>query len=235
MTTGKFSIGGKGDPGEPGAPGADGAAGPAGADGVGDAGIVGQLVWLPEDNPSPGDTVTIGGTTYEFGGDGGGVEIPITIGETLADTLASLAAQINVGVLNLLAIAVDGPAVTIFTADAPGGDFIGARSPEVSASEEADIWISISEGRAANLRQATGRFVFNDLTVAEPMVVWFVPGFEPEFVDWRLYSAVGAEIVGCTVTVVAGSNDGPNSITIDPTAGDTPPSAGDMLIFTAYE
>lgn len=226
MTTGKFGYG-------MGAPGSDGADGADGSDGIGDIGVVGQLVWLPVDNPSPGDTVTIAGTVYEFDGDGT-AGIPITIGETADDTLANLANQINAGVLPYLAMAVDGPALALFTADGPGGTFASAANPAVSASEPADVWTTINIGRAANQAQASGRVVFTDITVAEAFAVWFAPGFEPAFVDWRLYSAAGAQIADATLTVVTGSGENANAITIDPTVGVTPPSAGDVLVFTAY-
>lgn len=225
MTTGKFGIGGQGPAG------ADGA---AGSNGIGDVGVVGQVLWLPADNPSPGDTVTLDGTVYEFDGDGEG-GIPVTIGAELADTLATLAEQINEGVLNLSAVATgEAGLMSVFTSNSPGGAVWPGANPVVSASEVNDPWVTVNEGRAANRSQATGRVVFNVMTLSESFVV-HLP-FTPAFVDWRLYTSLGEQIADATLTVAPGAGEDPeNSVSIDPTAGATPPSSGDVLIFTTYE
>lgn len=192
-----------------------------------DLGCAGRAVWTTADglNPTATETLTIGADIYEFGGVGGNINV--TIGVDLDATLTNFVTASAAGTEDIAYTNLGGGDLEILTADAPGGTIYPNPIPVITPSQVLDVVAIHSDGHVAGQSQESGVLTFDAVnTLIAGLVIPIT--ITPRLIMWKLYAATGAE-KATSMTVVTGAA----SITLDPTAGATPPVATDVFHFIA--
>lgn len=207
----------------------------AGANGVGDEGVVGQVLWIPDGNPADGDTLVIGAVTFEFDDNESVTEgrTLVTIGAELTDTLDAMEVAIEEGAASYDGKNDDDLTLLISTADGPGGSYAAGIAPTVTASAVGDTVTTINAGRVANKKQSSGRIVLDAASAAMSAIPQRTT-FIPAFATCAFYDTTGAPKT-TTATCKVDTSYTPDVLVIDPTAGETPLAATDVVIWTVWE
>jgi hypothetical protein len=197
------------------------------AEQVRNQGHIGKAIWTPVNNPSNGDTVTIGADTYEFD-DGGGVgpgNIQVLIGVALTNTLDNLVTAIDVnGTQNVVGANTGGTALTLETAISPGGAVLCGVLPAVSGSVPADVWVVYATGKVVGGRHTIGEVGLTTANIAAAFDIDL--DFTPTWCKFSVYDASGVPVALDSASMVVGAS----KVTFDP---DNDCADTNVLVFEA--
>lgn len=195
-------------------------------------GVVGLSTWETADGaqPTPAETVTVGGDVYEW--DGAGANINVAVGASYSESLNNLVTAINGSGAENVVAAPDAahPATTLIelrSASAVGGPVDVGTLPVLAGS--VDPWKLWADGNPGDAKFARGSVTFNADNVAAAFDIDLT--FPPSKVTWKVFDATGEEVV-TDMTVLEGAG---NFVTVNPIAGITPPVATNFLVFEARE
>lgn len=165
-----------------------------------------------------------GPVAFSFVAPGAG-EVFVEIGAALADTLAALVVKIHENGTEDVLASEDGTALTVKTADGPGGTAEAAVLPAVSATEVGDPWVTYAGGKEAGGKCTKGEVALTTANITAPFDIDLT--FTPTACSFMVYDATGVPQAVTDMLMTVGAN----KVTFDPGSdcADT-----DVLVFIAW-